>query len=203
MKHLHTLNIIMHRVAPILPGNNRFLVVARFPVNYLFWKPDGNKFTMESKHHQCWLKYAPILHTINARHSEVSGHGKAVRQNGCWANSSKVARSSAPDSTAEWLQIYNMIGLEEKVAKFWRSLNPQIRQEMFRRDLDPDVDSWTVVVDGAVRAERVVNLESEPQAKSQKNRQNGNSSARKKGTSESRLIKVSWSWRAQRPEGSA
>jgi hypothetical protein len=72
-----------------------------------------------------------------------------------------------------------MIGLEEKVAKFWRSLNPQIRQEMFRRDLDPDVDSWTVVVDGAVRAERVVNLESEPKVKSQKNRQNGNSSARK------------------------
>jgi hypothetical protein len=50
--------------------------------------------------------------------------------NRCFQNQKSIS-----EHTAEWLQIYNMIGLEdnqEKVAKFRRSLNADISQKMFR-----------------------------------------------------------------------
>jgi hypothetical protein len=43
---------------------------------------------------------------------------------------------------AEFSQIYNTVGLiegQEKVVKLWNSLHTDIRQEMYRKDLDPEI----------------------------------------------------------------
>jgi hypothetical protein len=77
IKHLNLLDIIIHSEVTFLPGNSWLSVVASFRVNCLFWKHEGNKFTGESKHHLNWLKYAPIVHRMNALHLKVSGYGKS------------------------------------------------------------------------------------------------------------------------------
>ncbi|KAJ7617319.1 hypothetical protein FB45DRAFT_1104674 [Roridomyces roridus] len=62
---------------------------------------------------------------------------------------------------AEWEHIYNTIGHEanqEKVVMFWRSLNADIRKEMFRDKLDPESSSWAEVAAGAESAEIIVNV---------------------------------------------
>jgi hypothetical protein len=46
---------------------------------------------------------------------------------------------------AEFSQIYNTIGLiegQEKVVRLWNSLRADIRQEMYRKDLDPEISTW-------------------------------------------------------------
>ncbi|KAJ7206189.1 hypothetical protein B0H12DRAFT_1243344 [Mycena haematopus] len=64
---------------------------------------------------------------------------------------------------AEFSQIYNTIGLaegQEKVVKLWNSLCADIRQEMYRKDLDPEISTWDEVVRAAERGEIVRNLDS-------------------------------------------
>ncbi|KAJ6591968.1 hypothetical protein B0H10DRAFT_2233089 [Mycena sp. CBHHK59/15] len=54
-----------------------------------------------------------------------------------------------------------MIGLEdnqEKVVMLWRSLRADIRQEMYRDKLDPEVSSWDEVTTAAEHAEIILNL---------------------------------------------
>jgi hypothetical protein len=71
---------------------------------------------------------------------------------------------SVAEHVAEFSQLYNTIGLiddQEKVVKLWSSLRVDIRQEMYRKDLDPEVSSWDEVVRMAERAEVLLNLHSE------------------------------------------
>jgi hypothetical protein len=65
---------------------------------------------------------------------------------------------------AEFSQIYNTIHLiegQEKVVKLWNSLRTDIRQEMYCKDLDPEISTWDEVIRAVERAEIVQNLESE------------------------------------------
>jgi hypothetical protein len=79
-----------------------------------------------------------------------------VRLNNCVQNDKSVT-----EHISEWEQIYNMIGLEdnqEKVVMLWRSLRADIRQEMYRDKLDPEVSSWDEVTAAAEHAEIILNL---------------------------------------------
>ncbi|KAJ6561657.1 hypothetical protein B0H19DRAFT_1286866, partial [Mycena capillaripes] len=74
------------------------------------------------------------------------------------------SKKSVAAHVAEFSQIYNTIGLiegQEKVVKLWNSLRADIRQEMYRKDLDPEISTWDEVIRAAERAEIVRNLESE------------------------------------------
>jgi hypothetical protein len=76
--------------------------------------------------------------------------------NKCIQNETSVA-----EHVSKWEQIFNMIGLEdnqEKVVMLWRSFRADIRREMYRDKLDPEVSSWDDVVTGAEHAETIMNL---------------------------------------------
>ncbi|KAJ7067755.1 hypothetical protein B0H15DRAFT_958148 [Mycena belliarum] len=80
-------------------------------------------------------------------------------------------RTPVTAHVAEFSQIYNTIGLDEgqeKVVKLWNSLRTDIRQEMYRKDLDPEISTWDEVVRAAEHAEIVRNLESESEPSSEK-----------------------------------
>ncbi|KAJ6457832.1 hypothetical protein C8R47DRAFT_1203327 [Mycena vitilis] len=79
----------------------------------------------------------------------------------------KQDRRSVTAHVAEFSQIYNTIGLvegQEKVVKLWNSLRADIRQEMYRKDLDPEISSWDEVVRAAERAEIIRNLDSDSES---------------------------------------
>ncbi|KAJ6532377.1 hypothetical protein B0H19DRAFT_941462, partial [Mycena capillaripes] len=49
---------------------------------------------------------------------------------------------------ALFLQIFNTIGLaddQEKVVKLWHSFRTDIQQEMYRKELDPEISTWDEV----------------------------------------------------------
>jgi hypothetical protein len=76
-------------------------------------------------------------------------------------------KKSVTAHVAEFSQIYNTIGLiegQEKVVKLWNSLRADIRQEMYRKDLDPEISTWDEVVRAAERAVLVRNLDSAPES---------------------------------------
>ncbi|KAJ7891462.1 hypothetical protein B0H13DRAFT_2340552 [Mycena leptocephala] len=57
---------------------------------------------------------------------------------------------------AAFEQLWRVVGLpndQEKVVRFWRSLRPDIQQELYRKDLDAEISSWDEVVLAAERAE--------------------------------------------------
>lgn len=61
-------------------------------------------------------------------------------------------------------QIYNMIGLEdnqEKVVMLWQSFRADVRREMYRDKLDPEVSTWDEVMAAAEQAEVIVTLGSD------------------------------------------
>ncbi|KAJ6524992.1 hypothetical protein B0H19DRAFT_971603, partial [Mycena capillaripes] len=65
------------------------------------------------------------------------------RLNRCFQNDKTVAAH-----IAEFTQIYSTIGLkhdQERVVKVWNSLRGDIQQEMYRKDLDPELSSWEEV----------------------------------------------------------
>src|SRR6201996_4306987 len=78
------------------------------------------------------------------------------RLNRCYQTDKTVA-----EHVAEFAQIYDTIGAlegQEKIVKLWNSFRANIQQEMYRKELDPEVSSWEEVVNSAKRAEVLLNL---------------------------------------------
>ncbi|KAJ7635934.1 hypothetical protein B0H17DRAFT_1217176 [Mycena rosella] len=101
----------------------------------------------------------------------------------CYQGSRTVAAHVAIFS-----EIFNTIGMvetQEKIIKLWNSFGAEIQQEMYRQKLDPEVSTWTEVVQGASDAEIVVNLAHKPAAAPSGQPRTGGNSSHHGGSSSS------------------
>jgi hypothetical protein len=91
-------------------------------------------------------------------------------------------QKSVAAHVAEWSHIWNLIGLEdteEKIVKLFNSFSYAVQTEVYRKDIDPEANTWEEVVKAAEQAEVLIKL-------ANRNQESKGASSKRGGSSQKR-----------------